>query len=183
MPATTASASAMPGTAFGLTNETICIDRMPTCDSASISAILRAVSMGPRSYWKPSRGPSSLMWMRDGRLLIVDSIRLRQAEHVVADIGKDQVGRDRRDARQPRAAPLALDVVLARDREAAVRLHAFLARCPGRLRTQQPADVGLFAARLAGVEQRAGRAHHQVGGPVLRVATRERELDALVLTD
>jgi len=39
----------MPGTNFGFTNETIWIWSRPVCDSASISAILRAVAIGPFS--------------------------------------------------------------------------------------------------------------------------------------
>jgi hypothetical protein len=49
MPSTTSSASAMPGTAFGLTKDTICMWSMPVVDSASISSILRAVGIGPFS--------------------------------------------------------------------------------------------------------------------------------------
>jgi hypothetical protein len=52
---------AMPGTAFGLTNETIWMWSSPVCASASTSAILRTVAIGPFSIWKPSRGPSSVM--------------------------------------------------------------------------------------------------------------------------
>ena len=44
----------------------------------------------------------------------VGSVRTRHPEHVLADIGEDQVGRDRRDLVQPHLAPLALDVVFAR---------------------------------------------------------------------
>ena len=42
----------------------------------------------------------------------------------VADIGQNQVGRNRRDPADARAAPFALDVEFPRDRVAAVRLHA-----------------------------------------------------------
>src|SRR3984957_17035257 len=70
MPCTTSSASAMPGTAFGLTKETIWIWSIPVCASASISAIFRAVGMAPFSNWNPSRGPSSLMCTRFGKSLM-----------------------------------------------------------------------------------------------------------------
>ena len=39
----------MPGTAFGLTKETIWIWSIPVCASASISAIFRAVGIAPFS--------------------------------------------------------------------------------------------------------------------------------------
>src|SRR5262249_18972578 len=49
IPRTTSSASAIPGTALGLTKETIWMWSRPVCDKASISAILRAVAIGPFS--------------------------------------------------------------------------------------------------------------------------------------
>ena len=52
--------------------------------------------------------------------LLVASVRPRHAEHVLAEIGEDQVGRDRRDLIEPRLAPFALDVVFLREAEAAV---------------------------------------------------------------
>src|SRR5687767_14529192 len=61
MPRTTSSASAMPGTFFGFTKDTICRCFNPVSDSASISSTFRAVGIDPDSIWKPSRGPSSLM--------------------------------------------------------------------------------------------------------------------------
>ena len=39
----------------------------PVADSASISATLSAVGIGPGSIWKPSRGPSSAISTRCGR--------------------------------------------------------------------------------------------------------------------
>ena len=58
-PATTASASAQPGTRRWLTNEQAWMCFRPVSASASISLILSAVLIGPGSIWKPSRGPSS----------------------------------------------------------------------------------------------------------------------------
>src|SRR5689334_11238806 len=63
----------MPGTRFGLTNETIWMCLSPVSASASMSSILRAVGIGPFSIWKPSRGPSSLMVIERGRLDMMTS--------------------------------------------------------------------------------------------------------------
>src|SRR5262247_3764063 len=52
------------------------------------------------------------------------------AEHVLADVGEHQVGRDRRDPLDARLAPAPLHMVLARHAEAAVGLHAGLRRLP-----------------------------------------------------
>src|SRR5262249_12250525 len=71
----------MPGTALGLTKETIWMRSSPVCDKASISAILRAVEIGPFSIWKPSRGPSSVMYTDFGRSLIMLGSRLRLHGH------------------------------------------------------------------------------------------------------
>src|SRR5262249_40736250 len=40
------------------------------------------------------------------------SVRARQAEHVLGEVGQDQVGRDRRGLVEPGLAKLALDVEL-----------------------------------------------------------------------
>ena len=42
---------------------------------------------------------------------------------MLGDVGKDQVGRDRRHLIQPRLAELAFDVVFAGEAIAAVKLH------------------------------------------------------------
>src|ERR1051326_1226104 len=49
----------------------------------------------------------------------ITSIRAREAEHVLGQIGEDQVGRDRRNLVEPRLAELALDVELLREADAA----------------------------------------------------------------
>ena len=74
-------------------------------------------------------------------------------EHVLAEVGEHEVVRDRRDRVEPRLAELALDVVLLREAEAAVRVEARVRRLPGRLRGEQLRHVRLGAARLARVEQ------------------------------
>jgi len=61
------------------------------------------------------------------------SIASRHAEHVLADIAEDQVGRDRRDLVEARLAPFALDAVFLGEGKAAVGLHAGFAGLPGGL--------------------------------------------------
>jgi hypothetical protein len=51
-------------------------------------------------------------------------VRPRQAEHVLGEIGKDQVGRDGRDGIKSGLAKLAFDVVFLGEAEAAMGLHA-----------------------------------------------------------
>src|ERR1700733_2509753 len=69
MPFTTSSASAMPGTALGLTKDTIWMWSSPVWESASISSILRDVGIAPFSNWNPSRGPSSEIWIAVGMVI------------------------------------------------------------------------------------------------------------------
>src|ERR1700722_4498441 len=61
------SAPAIPGTCFGLTKDATWMRCTPVSESASISATLRSVAIGPLSIWKPSRGPSSVISTLDGR--------------------------------------------------------------------------------------------------------------------
>ena len=82
-----------------------------------------------RPRLRPARGPA------DDRLRrLSPSVRARQAEHVLADVGEHQVVVDRRDLVQPRLAELALDVVLAGEAVAAVGVQAGVGRLPGRPR-------------------------------------------------
>src|SRR5579871_3019894 len=81
------------------------------------------------------------------------SIRARQAEHMLADIGEDEVGRDRRDLKQARLAPFALDIVFACETKAAMGLHACLTRMPGGIRGEELCHIGVRPARLACVEE------------------------------
>ncbi len=48
------------------------------------------------------------------------SIGARHAEHVLADIGEDQIGRDRRGLVEASLAPFALDVVFLREGKPAI---------------------------------------------------------------
>ncbi len=57
---------------------------------------------------------------RAGRLTALGSVRTRHAEDVLADIGEDQVGRDRGRLVEADLAPFALDVVFAGEGEAAI---------------------------------------------------------------
>jgi toxin ParE1/3/4 len=59
------------------------------------------------------------------------SVRPRHAEYVLGDVGKHEISRDRRDLKQARLPPFALDVVFARETEPAVALHGGLAGVPG----------------------------------------------------
>jgi hypothetical protein len=76
------------------------------CKSYSAPAIMRL----------PSR--VHITWENDAR----------QTEHVLAEIGQDQVRRDRRDLVEARLAELALDIVFLGEAEAAVGLHAGVGR-------------------------------------------------------
>ena len=69
--------------------------------------------------------------------------RPRHAQHVLADVGEDQVGRDRRDLVEPRLAELALDVVLRREAEAPVGLQARVGRLPRRTGAEEAAPCSL----------------------------------------
>ena len=80
-------------------------------------------------------------------------------------------------------AEVALDVVLGGVAEAAVGLHGAVGGEEPGLGGEVLGDVGLLAARLAGVDQVGGLADHQVGGAQLGVGLGEREGDALVLAD
>src|SRR5437870_2469053 len=55
------------------------------------------------------------------------SIRLRKAEHLLADEAEDQLRADRRDARDQRFPQIALDVILLGIAEAAMGHHRLLA--------------------------------------------------------
>jgi hypothetical protein len=105
------------------------------------------------------------------------------SEHVLGQIGKDEVRRDRRDLVEAGLAELALDVVFLREAEPAMRLDAGLGRSPGGFGGQHLGHVSLLAGRLTRLEQAAALAHHQLGRTHLRVGARNRELDALVLAD
>jgi hypothetical protein len=62
--------------------------------------------------------------------LLFGSIRARHAEHMLADVGEDEVRRDRRDLVEAGLAELALDVVFRGEAEAAMGLQAGVGRLP-----------------------------------------------------
>src|SRR5262249_56018131 len=72
--------------------------------------------------------------------------RARKPEHVLAEIGEDEVVRDGRHRVQARLAELPLDVVLSREPEAAVRVEAYVRCLPRRLRRKQLRHVRLRTA-------------------------------------
>src|SRR5688500_19272563 len=76
------------------------------------------------------------------------SERPRKAEDVLADVGEDEVRRDRRHLIETSLAKLPLDVVLGGEAEAAMRLEAHVRRLTRRARGQhlvlvRYADTGL----------------------------------------
>src|ERR1700674_1959197 len=91
------------------------------------------------------------------------SIRPRHSEHVLAHIGKYQVGGDGSHLIQARLAEFSFHVVLGRKSETAVRLQTDVGRLPGSVGRQELRHVGLGAAWQAGVEQAGGFPAHQVG--------------------
>src|SRR5918998_5143026 len=107
--------------------------------------------------------------------------RPRHAEDVLADVGEDQVRRDRRHLEEPGLPELALDVVLGVVGVAAEGLHRRVCGLPGGVGGQEQGHVRLGAAGLAPIEELRGVEAHQVGGLDAYVRPGERELDALVL--
>src|SRR5688572_9771477 len=71
------------------------------------------------------------------------------AEDVLAEVGEDEVVRDRCDRVEAGLPELALDVVLLREAPAAVRVEAGVRRRPGGLRGEQLGHVRLGTRRLA----------------------------------
>src|SRR3546814_4714461 len=84
-------------------------------------------------------------------LAMATSIRPRQPEHVLGEVGEDEVGRDRRDLIEPRLAELALDVVLLGETEPAMGLQANIGSLPRRIGGQHLRHVALGAAVEPGV--------------------------------
>src|ERR1700730_1824439 len=81
------------------------------------------------------------------------SERARQPEHVLGQVGKNEVRRDGGNLIQPRFAELALDVVFARKAKAAMSLQTHVGRLPRRLRREKLCHVGFGAARFSGIIQ------------------------------
>src|SRR5229473_5471918 len=98
-----------------------------------------------------------------GESPMISSERPRHAEHMLAYIGKNQVGRDRSHLIQARLPEFSFHVVFGREPETAVRLQADVGRLPGRVGRQELRHVGFGAAWLAGIKQARGFPAHQVG--------------------
>src|SRR5262249_3278326 len=79
------------------------------------------------------------------------SIRPRQAENMLGEVGQDQIGRDRRGLIEPRLAELALDVELLGKAEAAVGLQAHVGRRPGGIGGKELGHVGFGTALAPGL--------------------------------
>src|SRR5919108_2845364 len=109
-------------------------------------------------------------------------IRTRQTEHVLGDVGEDQVRRNRRHLIEPRLAKLALDVVLLGKPEAAIGLNRDVGRLPRRISSEEFRHVGFGAASRASVEELRCMEAHQVRRLDIDMSARDRELHSLVLT-
>src|ERR1700682_4504942 len=156
MPCTTSSASAMPGTAFGLTKETIWIWSIPVCASASISAILRVVGIAPFSNWNPSRGPSSLICTRFGKSLMTS--RSRSVFRLTAGLDGDDLALAQRFDLGRFEAEFGQNLVrmLADCRRLAAQRHVVIADFDGQPRNFCPHPVwkSNIEHTAAGVELR-----------------------------
>src|SRR3546814_16563296 len=77
-----------------------------------------------------------------GTVLVIALIRPRQAQYVLGDEGEHHVRGDRRRAVQPALPPFALDVVFAREGEAAEGVHAGLVGAPRHFRARKSVGYG-----------------------------------------
>src|SRR6266481_8923383 len=109
------------------------------------------------------------------------SVRPGKTEHVLGNVGENQVGRNRRNLIQPRLAKLAFNVIFLSEAKTAVGLHSGVRALPGSVGGQQLGHVGLRAAGLMRVKQRGGARHHQRRSLYIRVGAGQRELHALIL--
>src|SRR5687768_5609403 len=147
------------------------------------------MTSAPRSArWRVQSGPETACSSATTRIpssgsISCPSIRLRQTEDVLRDVGEHQVVVDRSDLVEARLAELALDVVLGREAEAAVGVEAHVRGLPRGLRGEKLGHVRLGAARPAGVEEARTLPAHEVRGLGVRVRARERQRHALVLPD
>src|SRR5690349_4973612 len=73
------------------------------------------------------------------------------AEHMLADVGEHEVGRNRGDPLDARLAPAPLHMVLACEAEAAVGLRAGFRRLPGGFRGEELRDVRVLATGEPGL--------------------------------
>ena len=93
---------------------------------------------------------------------------------MLADVVEHQLRRDRRDLEHARVAEAPLDVVLARQAEAAVRLHAHVGQFPRSVGGQHLRDVGVGAARLVAVELLGRPPAQRVGGLEVGIVLKTR---------
>src|SRR2546421_10130809 len=77
----------------------------------------------------------------------------RKPEHVLREVGEDEIGGDRRHLVQARLAELALDVVLGGESESAVGLQTHVGGFPRGLGGKVLRHVGLCTAGLVLVEE------------------------------
>src|SRR5918997_799524 len=108
--------------------------------------------------------------------------RPRHAEDVLADVGEDQVRRDRRHLEESGLAELALDIVLGVVTVAAEGLHRRVCGFPRGVCGQQQGHVRLGSAGLAPIEQLCGPEPHEIRGLHANVRPGYGELDALILS-
>src|SRR5205085_8844377 len=104
---------------------------IPCMKSPSGFVVLSRPSGRPRNHSSTSRKIYLKCASMDAHR---SSIRLlegaRQTEHVLGEVGEDDVCGDRRDELEPVLAELALDVVLGGEAKATVRLQADIRRFP-----------------------------------------------------
>src|SRR5262245_60063480 len=103
--------------------------------SAMICVQYGPITMELRSTTRtPARGPFDVMRVSGPNVLRSGSrlIGLGQPQHAFGDEALDELGADRRDARDQDLAQVALDVILLRIAVAAVRHHRLLARVVAR---------------------------------------------------
>ena len=97
---------------------------------------LQSLGLGFVLVCKPDSHPTTYEWLEDLErngavgMLAGRVVGARHAEHVLAEVGEDQVVRHRRDLVEARLAELSLDVVLLGKPEAAMGLHAGFGRRP-----------------------------------------------------
>src|ERR1700730_5425472 len=131
--ATSISISARPFTTRSSSARRILDSKSTTLPSAILRCWFR--SREPWCFSVPRCRASSYGGVVRHSNIAVRSVRARHPQHVLADIGEDQIGRDRGGLVEAHLAPLALDVVLAGKGEAAIGGERRLGGMPGRFRS------------------------------------------------
>src|SRR5579864_251573 len=124
------------------------------------------MTSAPRSaIWREQKGAATACSSATTRMPVKGSSaefamksleRPRHAEHMLAHIGKNQVGGNRSHLIQARLAEFSFHVVLGREPETAVRLQAHVGCLPGSIGGQELCHIRLGAAGPAGIEQACG---------------------------